>query len=95
MPTDHTDKTTADAPYRDTTIIVGIDADGRHHVYRTPDEQIHIVDPATGHRTHVEGLEPDDSVEIGYAMAVARGCGWADLWFGCLAPHNGIPEGCA
>jgi hypothetical protein len=41
--------------YRPTYITLGTDAEDRSHVYRTPDETVHVV--ADGDRVHVEALE--------------------------------------
>lgn len=64
---------------RPTYVPLGTDSEGRHHVYRTDDETVHVVDPDGG-RTRREslGTRPvDDWMDF-----VAYRRGWARRQYG-------------
>ena len=64
--------------YRPTYIELGVDAEGRSHVYRTSDETVHVI--ADGERVHVEAL---DGRHVDEWMAyVAERVGWTREVYG-------------
>lgn len=63
-------------------LLLGTDAEGRDHVYRTYAEEVVIV--RDGQRTHVEDLAAYPGVDS-WLQLVADRIGWADVAYGMAA----------
>lgn len=69
-----------DGRVRDKTIPLGIDNAGSHHIYRSPTDTVHVIDPATGER---EMLVDANGRELeGWMGDIKATRGWAEAWYG-------------
>jgi len=79
-PTTPTRQKRTDCDPRPRTILLGIDSQGNHHVWRRDLNRVHVVDPETGvrhDRVQFHGELLDD-----WMQQVAHGTGWAKQVYG-------------
>lgn len=65
------------------TIFLGVDVEGRDHVYRQRDRAVHVID-RDGDRVHVERLE-DRHVNEWMDFVASEVCGWDSAAYGAWA----------
>jgi len=76
-----------DSKVRDKTIPLGIDNSGSHHIYRSPTDTIHVIDPSAGERVQV--VDADDRLLEGWMDSIGETLGWEEPWYGIRTVDTG------